>query len=307
MDRHIFITGASGFIGQSLTKYFSNLSGYKVFGVDVVGTKSVFFTPIDITNILEFKQYLHYVRPDIIIHCAAIKNLPDCEQNKLKAFEVNTLSTETLAQYSKINGCKIIYISSDVLFNGHRGDYKTDDKVSPINWYGKTKIFSEIILSSLENSAILRTALVIGKLSPTYKKVLNNELDNDVLINQTLLPQYIYHRLLSSRQVRMPNNIISNPTPVELLCRFVLQVIILDRTGIFNACGAEKISRFQFSKLIASIFKFDSELLIEANDNISELRPKDISLDTTDTFDDLRIVPEDWSLIKYLSDKTLYV
>src|SRR5712671_4529877 len=98
----------------------------------------------------------------------------------------------------------------------------------------KQKPFSEIILRSVPGALVCRTALITGSLSDTYKKILATELNNKVLVNQTLLPQYIYARLKSSYPVRLPSQIISNPTPVELLAAFVERGIALDAEGIVH-------------------------------------------------------------------------
>lgn len=307
MKKKILITGANGFIGSNLTTAFT-AKDYLVLGLDNKRNESAEYKveQCDVTNMKALNQTLDGFRPEIIIHCAAIKNLPECEENKEKSLINNVLSTEYLTNYAQKTKAKLIYISSDVVFDGERGNYSEDDIVNPINWYGKTKVFSETIVKSLPNSAICRTALVIGRLPVNYKKILKSEIENEVLVNQTVLPQYIYHRLKGGKKVTLPSIIISNPTPVDLLCAFITRIAAEDANGIFHTAGPDSISRFEVGELIGKIFGCNINQVNENNDNISGLRPRNISLDTKRTFYLLHINPDEWRLKDYLSQCDLY-
>jgi dTDP-4-dehydrorhamnose reductase len=301
--KRILVTGASGFVGSSLMRHLTGL-GYEVMGIDTTYKGQI--VACDVSNESEFSLLLGRIKPDIIVHCAARKNLPDCEENKAAAFATNSLSTETIAAYAKEAHAKVIYLSSDVVFDGQQGNYVPTDSMRPINWYGKTKTFSEIILRTVDNVAICRTALVIGELNDEYQELLNTELKNDVLINQTLLPQYVYRRLRDSKTVRLPATIISNPTPVELLCEIISRIIEQDARGVFHATGPDALSRRDTGLLIAKIFDFDEQLVIEDDANISSLRPCDISMNSSETFKQLAIDPTAWQLSNYLANRGLY-
>jgi dTDP-4-dehydrorhamnose reductase len=186
------------------------------------------------------------------------------------------------------------------------GHYKPDDPLKPINWYGKLKAFSEVILRMAPNVAVCRTALVIGHMNNTYRHLLSKELQNEVLVNQTLLPQYIYHRLKQGMTVRLPETIISNATPVDLLCEMVTRIIEADAIGIFHTTGPDALSRYETAKLIADTFGLDKTLISKDDSNISPLRPRNISMDVHETFEKLGIDIEKWRLKKYLADRSLY-
>lgn len=299
----ILITGACGFIGGSLLQHLQS-QGYDVAGIDVRAASLV--RQCDVSDAEQFRKHLDALQPDIIVHCAARKNLPDCEDNKVAAFCSNTLSTEILAQFSKETNAKIVYLSSDVVFDGVDGHYQPDDLSQPINWYGKLKAFSEVILRTVPNVAVCRTALVIGHMNNTYRHLLSEELQNEVLINQTLLPQYIYHRLQQSMPVRLPETIISNATPVNLLCDMITRIIETDATGIFHATGPDALSRYETAELIADTFGLDKALISKDDGNISPLRPRNISMNAQQAFERLDIDIEKWRLAAYLADKSLY-
>jgi len=307
----LLITGAAGFIGGNLFSHFTSES-YDTYGLDINTTISspIYnerLTQCDVSKPAELAATLLRLKPSVIIHCAAIKNLPACEDDKIQAFAVNTLSTESICDYAKHSGAKVVYLSSDVVFDGKVGNYFPGDKLNPINWYGKTKAFSETILASLPNAAICRTALVIGSLNKEYSKLLASELDQPLLVNQTLLPQYIYRRLGRGLAVHLPTSIISNPTPVELLCEIVEAVIKSDASGVFHTTGPDAIARYDTGLLVAKLFGFDQSLVVADDANISPLRPRNISMNTDDSFRQLGIDPKKWSLAEYLSRQELYV
>lgn len=298
----IFITGGKGFIGSYLYSSFIK-RGFNVAAVDIRdGCK---YTG-DVSNMETIRSIIFDFRPDIVIHCSSDKGLEFCEEYKLKSFQNNVLSTENLVFLSKELGFKIIYLSSDVVFYGDTGNYDVTDLVNPINWYGKTKAFSEIILKNSPNFVVCRTSLVIGKLTPEYKKILLDEIKNKILVNQTLLPQYIYFRLKNNLPVFLPSLYISNPTPIELLFEFIQKIIESDQVGIFHTSGSLPISRVEFANIIANGFSFNKNLIKIDNSIISNLRPKNIGLKVEKTFSILNINQDQWKIDYYLSQKFLY-
>ncbi len=307
MKKKILITGSAGFIGSYLFSYLISRK-FEVEGIDIKKSRSDLDKNVtfDLSDKKLLNRQLEVFNPDVIIHCAAIKSLPVCEERKEEVLKSNVLSTEHIANYALTHPVKVIYISSDVVFNGGGGNYLESDNVNPINWYGKTKAFSEIIVKRLSNFAICRTALVIGNLTAEYKEILRNELNNDVLVNQTLLPQYIYQRFKRGDDITLPSKVISNPTPIDLLSCFILKVIQKDAIGIFHTIGPDSVSRYEVAKMIADIFKFDLKHLKEDNTNISPLRPRNISLNSEISYRTLGINAEKWRLKDYLSDRRLY-
>ena len=93
---------------------------------------------------------LRDIRPEVIIHCAAETNVDYCEENKLHAYRLNAAATKYLAMYSKMTSCKLIYISTDSIYCGEKGNYHEYEKPEPRNVYAKTKLTGE--LSVQENA-----------------------------------------------------------------------------------------------------------------------------------------------------------
>lgn len=285
----ILITGSSGFIGGQLVSYLTD-KNFLVMGLDI---KAKGKQRIDVCNSKKMVDFLNFYQPRVIIHTAAIKSLEGCESNKVESWETNVGSTQTLVQYVHSHPkVKLIYFSSDVIFDGKNGDYKETDLPNPINWYGKTKLYSELLVRQLENFAVCRTALVLGDLPENNLLSLKKEIQKPILDNQSLLPHYVFNRLLRYQEVRLPTDVISSPTHVNLICKVIEKILKFDSRGVFHCAGSEPISRFELACRIADFCHLNKKLVIKDNSRISELRPKDISMNIESTYRRLGLKPE---------------
>lgn len=302
--KKILITGSSGLIGSYLYKNLE-IEGHQVVGIDKYnGSDSVDFT-FDITNKKILQSTLDHINPKIIIHTAAMKDLRTCEQNPRKAFQTNYDSTLDLINYVKMKtDRKIIYISSDVVFDGRFGNYKVDSIPNPINIYGKTKCQSEIALSGIDNSTICRTAMVLKEnINLDLPSIaIQKEINNKVLLNQSLFIEYVYYSLKRNKHIYMSKDFISNPTPLSLLLLQIERIIKKNITGILHTCGPIKISRYDFAKQIAKNYSLNSDLIISSEEGVLSYRPRDISLDVNSTYRLLDLNEEDWDILSIIKN-----
>ncbi len=290
----IFITGSAGLIGSHL--YFSlTEDGHSVYGIDIVSTQSV-DSVVDISTKGELESKLEEIRPDVIVHAAAIKSLIECENNKQKSWDVNVQSTAQIVQFAKRNKTHVVYISSDLVFDGKTGNYKEGDLPNPINWYGVTKYHSELLIKEIDNYAICRTALVVGNLIEKNNPQLIKELSLGVLNNQSFLPSYVINRLKQKNNVLLPNTVISSPTHLVLLAKGVSSIIKDSLTGIYHLTGSESISRYKFALRIAGLFNLDVSLVGVDESNIINIRPKNLGMNVIATYRRLGISLSDWNI-----------
>lgn len=277
MNNEIIITGSSGIIGSFLKKDLGKK--FKVLGIDKIPSP---FTDIvlDINNFDILENILKKERPNIIINTVAIKDLIECNLDTRRAWDTNVGISEFLADYAFRNNAFFVQVSSDVVFDGKKGNYSESDIPSPINWYGATKFAAELIIQEkIKNSAICRTAQVFGPLSEVNMKELAECKKTGVLTNQSLFPYFVIERLRLGKTVLAPKNI-SSPTPVSLLSFFIKKIIEHNITGILHTAGDRKISRYKLALEIAKEFDLPCSLIKEKNDATSYLRPVDVSLNT---------------------------
>ena len=160
----VLITGSSGFLGRYLLKYAPcNLQIFAHSRKKI----SLSHNPTPVYFDLREKSFIEKVKginPKLIIHNAAMAGVDQCEVERDEAFRINILSTKMLAEYAENAGSRLIYISTDQVFTGKESLYEENDKPSPVNYYGQTKLDAEIeIQRILKNFVIIRGALFYGK------------------------------------------------------------------------------------------------------------------------------------------------
>ena len=163
---NIIITGAGGQLGQDCIEVLQVAN-------TVQGCTS---RQLDISNALQVRKEISRVRPDVVINCAAYTAVDNCEKDQQRCRAVNELGAENLAAASAENGCRLIHISTDYVFDGNKPvpePYTEQDPVSPLSAYGRTKLAGEqAVARHLNNYLILRTAWLYGKGGNNFLKTM---------------------------------------------------------------------------------------------------------------------------------------
>jgi len=146
MNSKILIIGSSGVLGSKLKTIFKDCYCPSKKELDIRN------------NIINSKFFKNHDCKKIktIINCAAIKNVEKCEKEKIEALKTNAIGTYNLAIFCEKIKAKLVYISTDYVFKGDKGNYKKNDLVGPINYYGETKLAGEIITKSIKKHLIIR-------------------------------------------------------------------------------------------------------------------------------------------------------
>ena len=157
----VLISGAGGALGKEMQALLQK-KGINFYGADI--------NNMDIADFTKTNETLLNYRPDVILHFAAISNVDMCEENKELAFRVNGLSTMGIAIIAKKINAKLLYVSSNFVFDG-RGEepYIEYSQPNPINQYGKTKFLGENYVRDIcQQYFIVRTSWLFGKNSKTF-------------------------------------------------------------------------------------------------------------------------------------------
>ena len=159
----VFVTGVGGQLGYDVMQELQR-RGHEAVGADIVGSADV---QLDITDQAAVGRILHEIQPDAVIHCAAWTAVDAAEdaENKDKVYAVNVTGTKNLAEACKALGCKMMYISTDYVFNGQGETPWTADckDFAPLNYYGQTKLWGEqAVAGALDSFFIVRIAWVFG-------------------------------------------------------------------------------------------------------------------------------------------------
>jgi dTDP-4-dehydrorhamnose reductase len=261
----IFITGGSGLMG-SKTAEIALAEGHEVFcgfahGEPEFG-KPVKFDLVDDKGISDLVDKL---KPEVVIHSAALTDVDRCEREKGTAYRMNVEGTRALAQAADKVGSFLVYISTDYVFDGKRGRYREDDQTDPVNYYGYTKLLGEQFC----RGCIARTCVIYGSRPASGK------------INFAL---WLINSLKSGQKVRVVTDQFITPTLNINLARMVLEVADKRLGGVYHLAGATRISRYDFALELAREFDLDRSLILASR--MEDLkwtakRPMDSSLDTS--------------------------
>ncbi|PLR90794.1 dTDP-4-dehydrorhamnose reductase [Bacillus sp. T33-2] len=222
----VVVTGAAGQLGQDVVKELEKKKN-QVYGIGR--------NDLDITDEAAVLAYIEDVNPDAILHCAAYTNVDAAESDEETAYKVNALATEYLAKAANKNGSKMLYVSTDYVFDGTANEpYEVDHPTKPLGVYGKTKLAGEELLEKhLEQFFIIRTAWVFGVNGNNFVK--------------TML------RLGQERgEVGVVHDQVGSPTYTVDLARFMIELMETDKFGIYHASNEGVCSWYEFA---VEIFK----------------------------------------------------
>jgi dTDP-4-dehydrorhamnose reductase len=153
----------SGLLGSKLAgivvNEFTMLTTYKEHPPTTENYKSYY---LDIINERDVTVLIKKLNPNYIIHTAALTDVDHCERDKRLAWNINVEGTKHIAEASKETGAKLIYISTDYVFDGEKGMYKENDPTNPIDYYGKTKLQGEKVVNGLRDYIIVRPSVLYG-------------------------------------------------------------------------------------------------------------------------------------------------
>jgi dTDP-4-dehydrorhamnose reductase/dTDP-4-dehydrorhamnose 3,5-epimerase len=161
----VLVTGVYGQLGHDVVKRLNEL-GIQNIGVDKDG--------FNITNEQQVEAYMLNYKPDVVVHCAAYTAVDKAEDEKDLCYAVNTNGTMYIAKVCKKIDAKMIYISTDYVFDGQGSEAQKEDKhTAPVNYYGYTKERGEVAVKrSLEKYLIIRTSWVYGKSGNNFVKTM---------------------------------------------------------------------------------------------------------------------------------------
>jgi dTDP-4-dehydrorhamnose reductase len=278
----ILVTGASGLLGSKVAELaFSE--GYEVYSAYNQHTIN-YGSPVrmDLTDLDFCRRVFENVRPEAVVHSAALTNVDLCEVEKETAWRINVYGTELIARLCKEFNCFMVFISTDYVFNGEKGLYSEGDQPDPINYYGYTKLKAEEAVRSILNDyCIIRTSVVFGS-KPAAGK-----------INFAL---WVLESLKQKRRINVVMDQINSPTLNTNLAEAILEILDRKLTGLYHIAGATPISRYDFACLLAEEFKLEKELIQPiTSDKINWVakRPKNASLNVAKAQRSLKKKPLD--------------
>ena len=278
----VVVTGAAGQLGQDVVLELAR-KNHEAFGTDR--------EKLDITNEADVFAFISEVKPDVILHCAAYTNVDAAEENEELAYQINALGTEYLAKAAQQIGAKMLYVSTDYVFNGTATEpYEVEQQTKPLGAYGRTKLAGEELLQkNLKEFFIVRTAWVFGVHGHNFVK--------------TMI------RLGEERgEVGVVHDQVGSPTYTVDLAKFMVELMVTDKYGIYHVTNSGVCSWYEFA---VEIFK-QSDINVTVNPLTSDQFPRPAARPKYSVLSKKKIEEKDLSplrdwkdaLVAYLQEST---
>lgn len=252
----ILVTGANGLLGQELISHLLEKE-HQVIAVSKGPSRlqlslaeKITYRELDITDGLATHRLITEVRPEVIIHAAAMTQVDDCELNKIDCYNVNVTATRFLIEAAKEVRPRFVYVSTDFIFDGAAGPYKEDDEPKPVNYYGSTKLSAETeVMESGLDWSVVRTVLVIGTAAGTRSNIIS----------------WVRDKLKKGEKIKVVDDQFRTPTFTEDLAKGIGLVVERNATGVYHISGKDLLTPYQIALKTAAHFQLDTSLIEKAD------------------------------------------
>jgi len=265
MSKKLLVIGGSGELGYQIIRNSDSWKTFSTYNSNSINLKNIKSFKLDITNKNEVEDLITKLKPHVVINCAvsdrSIKNIAN-ENDKKTAIVKGALN---IARSCNKIDCRSVFISTDLVFDGRKGNYTESDTPNFLMSYGRYKAQMERELLGLDyDLVIVRTSLIIT-LEPMGHQVwwIVNSLNNNQALN-LFVDEY------------------RSPIYGEDLAKAILELADLDFKGIINIAGPEALNRYDLGKKIAYHFNLDTNLLKPVKaEQLDVKRPLNCTLDST--------------------------
>jgi dTDP-4-dehydrorhamnose reductase len=272
VGRTLLVTGGAGFLGANILMQAGG--SLTLHAVDQapppLERENLTWHTLGLQDRKALQDLVIGLNPDVVVHTAALSDIDFCEANPLKADGVNTAVTLQVAELCRLTGARLIFFSSDSVFDGKKGRYGETDAPEPLNQYARTKIKAEKgIAGILANHVIVRPSLIMGL---------------PVLESGNSFLWRLITALRNGVPSAFPASEFRTPIDVITLSRATLELTQLNFTGVLHLAGNDRLSRYEIARRIASTLGYPAELIVDKEPEPIHgraLRPVDASLDNT--------------------------
>ena len=265
--KKLLITGSSGMLGSNIALELGNK--YDICGIYKTSANQHLKKQlkVDLTKTDEVKRGISKVDPDIVIHCAATTDVDSCEADYSFAYLTNVVATKNII--STLNPkTKFIYISTDSVFDGKKGNYSETDVTFPLNNYAKSKLEGEkVVEKRLKNYAIIRTNIFGWN-----------------QVKGTSFAEWVFNSLTENRHIKMFTDVIFSPISANTLSFLIDKLLNKNFAGIINIGSKNALSKYEFGCNLAELFALDKSLISPVSVNsfgFKAKRPKNTSLNVS--------------------------
>jgi dTDP-4-dehydrorhamnose reductase len=263
----LLITGGTGLLALNWACAMRNTwdvtLGTHSHSVNLAGVNSC---PLMLNNPAYLERQIDALAPDLVVHTAGLTNVDKCELSPELAHQANVVTAQNMALAAAQHGFALIHVSTDHLFGGSQSMRSEQEVPLPINHYGRTKALAEVAVMNANPAAlVLRTNFFGWGHSKRHS-----------------FSDWLIYNLRAGKELPLYDNIFFTPILADALAMGAHQLVERGASGIFNLVGDQRLSKYDFARMLTDHFSLPKHLIQRRRLDCSELlaaRPHDMSLD----------------------------
>jgi len=250
----VFITGGNGFLAHHLavflySKGFEVHCSYRI-NVQKVTNAILNYHFLELTDVSSVNKIINNLRPEVIVHAAAMSKPDECENNHAICLLNNLTVTENLIKSAEKISAHFIYISTDFIF-GEDGPHSETAIPNPLNFYGNSKLLAEnVVKSSTLLHTIVRPVFIYGSQMEGMR---------------SSFIQWVEQNLRLGKTIKVVNDQCRTPTFVEDICWGIEQIILLKKQGEYHLAGKDICTPYTMAITVAKVLGLNVQLIEEVN------------------------------------------
>ena len=250
--KKILVTGSNGLLGQKVVYKLKDRTDVELVATArgenrLLEQNGYTFHSLDIESRENVDAVIDQVKPDAIIHTAAMTQVDDCELDHAACDRANVDAVHYIVDAAERNNCHLVHISTDFIFNGEEGPYDEEGVADPLSYYGNAKWKGELIVQNSKLKwAILRTVLVYG--------IVDNMSRSNIVL-------WAKGALEKGNPINVVDDQFRSPTLAEDLADGCILAVDKSATGIYNISGKDQFSIIDLVREVADYYKLDKNLI----------------------------------------------
>lgn len=278
--KKLLVVGGSGLTGFKIVETaVRRFETFATYNTRKFNTENCHALRLDKTNRDATFSLMERVHPDIVIDTTGLNQVDYCEVHQDEAWRVNVEGTRNVAEACRRVGAKLVFVSTDYLFDGKKGFYNEESPPHPLNYYGKTKLEAErIVRETVEEPAIARPSVIYGWNPPELAGLPSSSKRGANFV------VWAIGKLEAGEEISIVTDQYNSPTLVDNLAEALLGLSEMEKGCVYHTAGKSCINRFEFAKKVAEIFRFDERLIKPiTSDELKQVaeRPKRCCLDVS--------------------------
>ena len=265
--KRLLITGGSGLLALNwacaLRDTWDVTLGTHQHSVDLVGVR---VTPMTLDDPALLRAQFEKISPDLVVHSAGLASVDKCELFPALAHQANIEIAKNVAQAAAMHGAALVHVSTDHLFSGRQSLCTEAEQPEPVNHYGRTKALAETIVMQANPATLVGRTNFFGWGHATRQS----------------FTDWLIYNLRADKELSLFDNVFFTPILADALALAAHELVERGASGVFNLVGDQRLSKYEFARILADHFSLPQHLLLQHSLDGSELvaaRPHDMSLD----------------------------